>query len=74
MRDRIEEEDRGFFERVAQGYQDIAKAEPKRVREIDANGSLQQIEAAVWRAVSPLLPPQPSGTARLAARAERAAQ
>lgn len=72
MRDRIEDEDRSFFERVAQGYHDIAQAEPKRVREIDATGSMQQIEAAVWRAVSHLLPPQPSGTERLAARAESA--
>jgi len=74
VRDRIEDEDKDFFERVAQGYHDIAKAEPNRIREIDATGSLQQIEGAVWRAVSPILPPQPSGTERLAARAERAAQ
>ena len=74
IRDRIEDEDRGFFERVAQGYHDIAKAEPLRVREIDASGSLQQIEGAVWRAVSPILPPQPPGMERLAARVERATQ
>src|SRR6185369_10469591 len=40
MRDRIEEADRGFFERVAKGYQAIAAAEPKRVLQIDAAKSV----------------------------------
>src|SRR6266571_3536523 len=34
MRDRIEEADNSFFERVARGYQAIAAAEPQRVRVI----------------------------------------
>jgi len=59
LRDRMEEADRPFFERVAKGYQTIAAAEPDRVRSIDATGTTQQIEAAVWREVSPLLPRAP---------------
>lgn len=59
MRDRMEEADRPFFERVAQGYQSIAAGEPERVRPIDATGTPQQIEAAIWREVSPLLPRAP---------------
>jgi dTMP kinase len=59
LRDRMEEADRPFFERVAQGYQAIATAEPDRVRPIDATGTTQQIEAAIWREVSPLLPRAP---------------
>jgi dTMP kinase len=58
MRDRMEEADRGFFERVAQGYQAIAAAEPERVRPIDATGTIPNIEAAIWREVSPMLPPR----------------
>ena len=59
LRDRMEEADRPFFERVAKGYQAIAAAEPERVREIDATGTPQQIEAAIWREVSTLLPRAP---------------
>ena len=59
MRDRFEEADREFFERVAQGYQAIAAEEPDRVQCIDATGPVAEIEAAIWRAVAPLLPRQP---------------
>ena len=55
MRDRIEEADRGFFERVARGYQAIAAAEPKRVRVIDATGREQQVSANIWNLVAPLV-------------------
>src|SRR6266404_4629475 len=51
MRDRIEEADRAFFDRVARGYQAIAAAEPQRVRVIQGTGSVQAIEAAIWRTV-----------------------
>ena len=33
-RDRIEEADRRFFERVAKGYEAIAAAEPQRVQTV----------------------------------------
>ena len=56
MRDRIEEADSTFFERVAKGYQAIAAAEPQRIRQIDANGPSERIEAAIWSLVEPLLP------------------
>jgi len=59
MRDRIEEADRGFFERVAKGYRAIAAAEPQRVRQIDANKPLERAEAVIWSLVEPLLPPPP---------------
>jgi dTMP kinase len=55
MRDRIEEADRSFFDRVARGYQAIAAAEPTRVRLIDGCGSVSAIERDVWKAVEPLL-------------------
>ncbi len=56
MRDRIEEADRGFFERVAKGYEAIAKAEPKRVQRIDATGTVEQLRDRIWQAVEPRLP------------------
>ena len=55
MRDRLEEADHGFFERVAKGYQAIAAAEPARVHSIDATGSVQEIRDAIWQRVQPLL-------------------
>ena len=55
VRDRIEEADRSFFERVAKGYEALAAAEPERVRKIEASGSIAEIAAAVWKSVAPLL-------------------
>ena len=55
MRDRIEEADRGFFERVARGYQAIAAAEPERVKVISGIGSTDAIESAIWKIVETLL-------------------
>jgi dTMP kinase len=55
VRDRIEEADRSFFERVAKGYEAIAAAEPQRVWKIDANGSIEAIDVAIWKMVEPLL-------------------
>jgi len=55
MRDRIEEADRGFFERVEKGYHAIATAEPERIKTLDATGTVEQIAVAIWRLVEPLL-------------------
>jgi dTMP kinase len=55
MRDRIEEGDRAFFERVANGYQAIAAAEPNRIRKLDASGSVERTKATIWEIVEPLL-------------------
>ena len=55
QRDRIEEAGRSFFERAAKGYQAIAAAEPKRVRTVDANGSVKEISSRIWRLVEPLV-------------------
>jgi dTMP kinase len=54
-RDRIEEADRSFFERVAKGYQAIAANEPQRVKTIAAEGTVKAVAANVWRAIEPLL-------------------
>src|SRR5207245_9083870 len=54
MRDRIEEADRSFFERVAKGYQAIAAAEPQRVRIINAAGTAPSVSADIWKSVRPL--------------------
>jgi dTMP kinase len=54
IRDRIEEADRAFFDRVASGYEAIAQAEPSRVKIINAAGSVEEVQSAIWRLVAPL--------------------
>ena len=56
MRDRIEEADHGFFERVVNGYRAIAEGEPGRVKIIDATGSAEAVYEEIWKQVLPLLP------------------
>jgi dTMP kinase len=55
QRDRIEEAGRSFFERAAKGYEAIAAAEPNRVRTVDANGTVKEIGAKIWKLVEPLV-------------------
>ncbi len=55
LRDRMEEADRQFFERVEEGYKAIAAAEPKRIRMIDATQSVKTVSAQIWQMVAPLL-------------------
>ena len=54
LRDRFEEADRAFFERVERGYEAIAAAEPQRVRAIDATRSIEEVAGEIWRHVEPL--------------------
>ena len=54
IRDRMEEADRAFFERVARGYEEIAAAHPERIKIINAAGSVEEVQAAIWREVAPL--------------------
>ena len=52
--DRFESEDRAFFERVRGAYLAIAKAEPGRVRIIDASGEMPAIRQAIARELAGL--------------------
>ena len=56
LRDRMEEADRGFFERVAKGFEAIAAAEPQRVRLINGVKPVDIVCAEIWEAVRPVLP------------------
>ena len=55
QRDRFEEADRAFFERVEQGYEVIAEAEPERVKKIDATRSIDEVAADIWNRVEPFV-------------------
>jgi dTMP kinase len=54
-RDRMEEADRAFFERVQQGFRAIAAAEPERVRVVDATQSIETVNENIRRIVAFLL-------------------
>ena len=56
IRDRMEEGDRNFFTRVAQGYEAVAAAEPQRVRVVDGADSIEFVCAKIWEQVQPILP------------------
>lgn len=56
VRDRIEEADRKFFERVAHGFGVIAAAEPQRVKFINGAQAFDVVCAEIWAIVQPLLP------------------
>ena len=53
--DRLDLEDVAFHARVREAYLRIAAADPERVRVIDANGSVQDTQAAVMQLVMPFI-------------------
>ena len=57
VRDRIEEADQKFFERVAHGFGVIAATEPQRVKFINGAQPVEVVCANIWEMVRPLLPP-----------------
>src|SRR5215210_1109390 len=54
--DRLEGEDTAFFARVARAYDEIAAAEPVRVRRLDAGRPPAEVLAAALGALADLLP------------------
>ena len=56
VRDRIEEADQKFFERVAHGFGVVAATEPQRVKFINGAQTVDAVGAKIWEMVHPLLP------------------
>jgi dTMP kinase len=56
QRDRFEEADRKFFERVAHGFGVIAANDPHRVKFINGAQPVEAVCARVWDLVQPVLP------------------
>jgi dTMP kinase len=52
--DRFEREDRAFYERVRSAYLDLAKAEPQRIRLIDASRSAGEVREQIKGALAGL--------------------
>jgi dTMP kinase len=55
-RDRIEQKDEWFHEQVREGYHQLAKDEPRRVKLVDASGTPEEVHAQVRRLVEEILP------------------
>jgi dTMP kinase len=50
--DRMEAEPLDFFERVRQGYLDVAKAHPNRVKIVSAAGTIDETAELIWKEVA----------------------
>jgi dTMP kinase len=55
IRDRMEEADRAFFERVEEGYKEIAASDKNRIKQIDGTQAQDKVTEQIWSAVSKLL-------------------
>jgi dTMP kinase len=56
VRDRIEEADQAFFDRVAKGFATLLACEPERVRLVDGSPAVELVSPAIWELVEPILP------------------
>lgn len=56
IRDRFEEADRKFFERVAAGYAAISASEPERIQFVNGAQPLQNVCVRIWELVENILP------------------
>ena len=54
-RDRFEEADRAFFERVEQGFRALANADPARIRWIEATQPITDVTEQIWIGIKSLL-------------------
>jgi dTMP kinase len=50
--DRMESQSLQFYDRVRRGYLDLAKREPKRVKIVDGNQSMEAVYKQIWELVS----------------------
>jgi dTMP kinase len=49
--DRMENQSLEFFDRVRQGYRDLARREPQRVKIVDGSQSLEMVGQQIWTLV-----------------------
>ena len=53
--DRIELAGGGFHERIRNGFLELQRLEPERIRLIDASGTPEEVFARVWKSISPIV-------------------
>jgi len=47
-RDRFEESERTFFERIDQGYESLSASASDRIKVIDATRDIQTVHSTIW--------------------------
>lgn len=52
--DRIEQAGDEFHSRLSRGFRELAKAEPCRIKTVDANGTVDEVWGAIWNLVKHL--------------------
>lgn len=50
--DRMESQPQAFFEKVRQGYLEVAQAEPARVKIIDASATPEAVHESIWQIIT----------------------
>lgn len=55
VRDRFEEADSAFFDRVETGFLALAAAEPRRIKIIEATADITTVSQRIWEHVHPVL-------------------
>ncbi len=53
--DRMEKAGDGFHSRLGKGFLELAAAEPERFSVIPADGSVEEVEEAIWNSIRPML-------------------
>jgi dTMP kinase len=53
--DRMENQELGFYQRVREGYLELARDEPLRVKVVDGEQSIDAVEEQIWNLVSDVL-------------------
>lgn len=56
MEDRIEQKSLRYHQLVREGYQELAKAEPRRIKIVDASGSVDEVQRQIRTLVDEVLP------------------
>ena len=54
--DRMEQEPLEFYERVCEGYRELARRDPVRIRVLNGANSPEEIETEIWREMSERFP------------------
>ena len=54
--DRMEQQSAEFYERVREGYRELAAGEPKRIVMVDGSGDVDKIEKQIWETLSSRFP------------------
>lgn len=53
---RLDDESLHFHRRVRQAYHELARAEPNRIKLVDASAPVEAVAQTIWSLVAPLLP------------------